>query len=256
MANAKKLNEEQLRDMVKNMALKIMSENKIDLGDPMDQKLNQNDSVGTTSHENELVGSPKNLNAPSQGKLDTEKENDSTEDTMEDQDVEQLNEGDYEDKGDATEVKMNSQDSDKGSDEKAAAAVEVDAAGSTHSGASTKGQKKANFESKKGMNDSSNENGGDDKGTDSTEVDMNTEDKDVDEGTKTYVEAGTELKKGASTGQKDAKWSEDAKNEKADEPIAKGIQLPEGFDKMKFTQTELQNFINEEAKKVAKTLLK
>jgi len=186
MSKPMKLNEEQFRAKVKEIALRLMSENTTDLGDPMDQKMNQKDSVGTTSHDNKLVGSPDNLNSPSQDKLDTEKENDATEDAMDSQDVEKLNEGDdYEDKGDATDVKMNSQDSDGGSDKKAAAAVEVDASSSAHSGASTKGQKKANFDSKKGMNDKTNENGGDDKGTDAPDVDMNTQDKEVDEGTKT-----------------------------------------------------------------------
>lgn len=79
---------------------------------------------------------------------------------------------------------------------------------------------------------------------------MNSMDKEVDEGTKTFVEAGSE----DSTGQKDAKFSEEAKNEKADEPIATAIQLPENFGKEPMSSSELMKMINEEAARVSKLL--
>ena len=75
-------------------------------------------------------------------------------------------------------------------------------------------------------------------------------DKESDEGTKTYVEAGSE----DSTGQKDAKWSEEAKNEDGDEPIATAIQLPESFGKESMTGSDLMKMINEEAKRISKLL--
>ena len=242
---SKKLTEKEFRTIVRG----IIKESVEDLGDSMDQDLNQQDGVNTTSHPNIGLGAPKKANKPSQSPTDTKKENDA--DAPETPEPEQLKEAkDVENKGEATDVKMNSQDSVKGSDEKAAAAVEVEAAGGSHSGDSTKGMSKSKFDSKKGMNDSANENGGDDKGTDATEADMNQMDKENDEGTKTYVEAGT----ADSTGQKDAKWSEEAKNEKADTPIADAIQLPEGFGKDPISGSDLMKLINEEAERLSKLL--
>jgi hypothetical protein len=76
---------------------------------------------------------------------------------------------------------------------------------------------------------------------------MNSMDETKDEGAKTYVEAGSK----DSTGQPDAKFSEEAKNEKeTKEKIAKAIQLPESFK----NKQEMLKFINEEAKKIAKML--
>lgn len=242
------LNEQGVRELVRQMIQEAAQE----LGDALDQPLNQMDKVNTSDHPNELIGAPEELNKPSQEKLDTDSEADKHKNNPE---VEQLNEGDdYEDAGDPTEVKMNSQDSDQGSDGGAAAAVEVETSGK-HSGASTKGQAKAKFDSKKGMNDGSNENGGDDKGEPHFDVDMNAMDGEGDdEGAKTFVEPGSEMSKGASKGQKDAKWSEDAKNET--DPygrIADAIQLDELNDKQ-VSQKELQQFINEAAKKIQKLL--
>jgi len=238
----KKLNEKQFREVVRN----IIKESVKDLGDSMNQDLNTMDSVNTTDHPNTLIGAPENTNDPSQSPVDTKKENDK--DAPETPKTEQLKEskGDVENAGEVTDVDMNSQDSELG-DHKDGAVVEVEAGGGTHSGESTKGMAKAKEETKSGMNDSSNENGGDDKGAEATETKMNAMDKEVDEGTKTYVEAGSE----DSTGQKDAKWSKEAKNEKADEPIATAIQLPEGFGKKAISSSELLKFINEEADKLS-----
>ena len=143
------------------------------------------------------------------------------------------------------EVKMNPFDGD-GTSGKSASVVKVDASSSESNSASAKGKKKANFETKTGPNDKKNELGGKDKGELSFNVDMEENDKeDKDTVPKAFVEAGA----GSATGQKKPKISTEAKNEKDMEPIAKGIQLPEGFNKMKFTKTQLQEFIVKEAKK-------
>jgi len=246
-AKKTELNEKGVRELIRNMIQEAVKE----IGDVMDQPLNQMDNVHTSEHPNELIGAPEEPNKPSQKPMDTEKEADKHKNNPE---VEQLNEGnDYTEEGDAIDVKMNSQESDGGYD--AAAAVEVEASGSKHGGSSTKGQAKANFESKKGMNDDSNENGGDDKGEPHFDVDMNTMDGEGDdEGAKTRVEAGSEMSKGASKGQKDAKFHEDAKEEK--DPygrIADAIQLDELKDKQ-IGEKELQKFISEAARRVQKLL--
>ena len=240
---AKQLNEEQFRKLVREIIKESVAK---DLGDSMDQDLNQNDGVNTEDHPNELIGAPENANDPSQSPVDTKSENDK--DAPETPKAEQLAEGDEIDAGDATEVDMNSQEG--GSKVESKAAVEVTAGSGTHSGDLTKGMAKSSVDTKSGMNDSDNENGGDDKGVDATEAEMNQMDKESDEGTKTYVEAGSE----DSTGQKDAKWSEEAKNEDGDEPIATAIQLPESFGKESMTGSDLMKMINEEAKRISKLL--
>jgi len=147
-----------------------------------------------------------------------------------------------------TEVKMNQNDKDGGSDAKVAAAVEVEAASSTKKGDSVEGMHNANFESKdKGPSTDASTPFEEKEG----EVKMDKMDKVIDDGTKTFVAPGAEMSKGASTGQHKANWSETAKNEKEKaEAIAKGIQLPETFKNKK----ELLNFINEQAKKVSGVL--
>ena len=145
---------------------------------------------------------------------------------------------------------MNQNDKEGGSDEKIAAAVEVEAAGSTKKGDSVEGMHNANFESKdKGPSTDSSKPFEEKK----EKVEMNEMDKEGDqkEGAKTFVQPGTEMSKGASTGQHKANFSEEAKNEKDKvEAIAKGIQLPEKFENKK----ALLKFINEEAAKIAKLL--
>ena len=65
-------------------------------------------------------------------------------------------------------------------------------------------------------------------------VEMNTMDKDGEEGAKTFVSAGSDMSKGHSKGQAKANYSEEAKNEKETaEAIAKAIQLPERFENQK-----------------------
>jgi hypothetical protein len=247
---AEKINEAEFRKLVR----RIIKENVKDLGDALEQDLNQHDDVATSEHENELLGAPENTNDPSQSPMDTKEDNEKH--APKTPKPEQLKEAkDVENAGDAIDVKMNSQESDHGHDEEIAAAVEVEAANGTHSGEFTKGMSKSNFDSKSGMNDSTNENGGDDKGVDATEAEMNQMDKEIDEGTKTFVEAGAEMKNaGASTGQADAKFSEEAKNEKADEPIATAIQLPENFSEKSWTKSDLMSLIKEEATRVSKLL--
>jgi len=147
-----------------------------------------------------------------------------------------------------TEVKMNQNDKEGGSDEKVAAAVEVEAASSTKKGDSVEGMHNANFESKdKGPSIDASKPFEEKK----EKVEMNSMDEAKDEGAKTFVEPGTEMSKGASTGQHKPKFSETAKNEKDKvEAIAKGIQLPEKFENKK----ALLKFINEEAAKLAKLI--
>lgn len=129
-------------------------------------------------------------------------------------------------------VDMNSKDTNA----KAAsdALVSVKATSATHKGESTKGMHKADFTSK------------DSKKID-IDVEMDQNDKEIDDNApKVFVDAGAAGK----DGQKKPKIYDKAQNEKDKEPIAKGIQLPEGFEKQKYTQKELFNFIISEAKKL------
>ena len=141
---------------------------------------------------------------------------------------------------DASSVKMNQNDKDGGSDEKAATAVEVKA-----SGKSEKGQAKANFTSK---TDSPSK----DSSTpfkEKSDKKMNSNDGNIDDNVpKTYIETGE--KKGGSdvtSGQHKANVKEKAPDSKDEKPITDWIQLKE-----KYTQKELFNFILNEAKKLAK----
>lgn len=147
-----------------------------------------------------------------------------------------------------TEVEMNQNDKEGGSDEKVAAAVSVEAKDSTKKGDSIEGMHNADFESKEANPSIDSSKPFEDK---KEKVEMNSMDKTVDEGAKTFVQPGAEMSKGASTGQHKANFSEEAKNEKEKvEVIAKAIQLPETFKNKK----ELLNFINEEAKKLSKLI--
>ncbi len=149
---------------------------------------------------------------------------------------------------DQKKVNMAEKDSEIGYDKKPKLQTQVSAAGASHNGPSTKGMKKAEFETKDGLNDK-NLNGGKEKGDLHFDVEMDQNDKDIDDaGVKTYVTAGAEMK----GGQKASKSSEKAPEVKDKEPIAKGIQLPEGFENKKYTQKELKEFIYSEAKKLIK----
>lgn len=139
---------------------------------------------------------------------------------------------------DTTDVKMNQAPSKGGSDEKAAAAVGVEAGAKGENG-----QAKPKFESKEKQPSTEASTPFEEK----KEPEMNEMDNKGEEGTKTYVEAGAK----GSDGQPAAKFSEEAKNEKEKvAKIADAIQLPETFKNKK----EMLDFISEQAKKVAKLL--
>jgi len=130
------------------------------------------------------------------------------------------------------ETKMNS--NDKNAKASSEHLVSVDAKSATHSKDDIKGMHKSDFDSK-----TSNEN--------DIDVDMDQNDKNIDDNVpKTYVTAG----KSPKDGQKTPKVFDKAQNEKDVEPIAKGIQLPEGFENKKYTQKELFSFVISEAKKL------
>jgi len=236
------VNMTQLKEFIAKEAVKLLSEDKEiqALGDPIkDIKLNQQDAVGT-SGAGAMVktdGSKKTV-APAKDKnIDTE--------------------------GGTDKVKMNQQDKDQGHDEEIAAAVKVDAASSEKNGPSTKGQKNGDFESKK---DNPKAATGAPFTDQKKDVDMKAMDKTNEgEGAKTAVTPGGEKtsKEVHTTGQDGAKTHNSAAdlNEKEpNEPIAKGIELPQGLNesikvpKRFENKKEMINFIQEEAKKVAKLI--
>lgn len=144
----------------------------------------------------------------------------------------------------ASEVKMNQNDKEGGSDEKIAAAVSVEAAGSTKKGDFVEGMHNANFESKDKNPSVEASKPFEEK---KENVEMNSMDKDTKDGAKTFVEPGSK----DATGQAKANFSEAAKNEKEKaEAIAKAIQLPESFK----NKNEMLQFIKEEASKISKLL--
>lgn len=142
------------------------------------------------------------------------------------------------------DVDLNQQPSKQGSDEKAATAVGVKAGAEKGGKGVTAGQHKANFESKSdGPKDSVS-----DPFTKKASQEMNANDKVVDEGTKTYIEAGSE--KGGTdvtAGQHNTTWKESAPKSDNDKRIASGIQLKETY-----TKKELAEFVLTEAKKLAR----
>jgi|TARA_R110000851_G_scaffold85152_3_gene185318 hypothetical protein len=149
---------------------------------------------------------------------------------------------------DATKVVMNTMDKEQGSDGSVSAAVKVEAGGEIKSKQSaTAGMKDKNATSKtnqpaKDLGAPFNEDG---------ETEMNSMDKEVDEGTKTYVETGSEGAGSQATtvGQKKAVAKESAPESttKETEPrISDAIQMPEG----KLNKKELINFAINEAKKI------
>jgi len=222
---------EDLKKIIKEEASKILKEeaDKItDAGDTMDVDMNQMDRVDNSD------GSAYTKSTGA-GQFEKKKANMSNEEVP-------------------TDVKMNQKDNDQGHDEKIAAAVKVDAAGSTKKGTADnphiEGMKNSKFDSKKGNQSTKASTPFEDR---NDNVDMNAEDREMDEGTKTYVEAGGDVKGGEkhTTGQKSAVVKEKAPEK--DDPygrIAKGITLPEGWKNKK----EFLDFINEEAKKASKLL--
>ena len=224
------ISQKELKRLIKEEASKIIKEEAdkiIDAGDTIDVNMNQMDRVDNSD------GSAYTKN--SDGQFEKKKAN------MENSEI-------------PTDVKMNQNDNDQGHDEKIASAVKVDAANSTKKGTSDnphiEGMKNGNFESKKGNQSTKSSTPYNDR---EDNVDMNAEDREMDEGAKTYVEAGGDVKGGEkhTTGQKKAVVKEKAP-EKEDSygRIAKGIELPEGFKSKK----ELIKFINEEAQKASKLL--
>ena len=148
---------------------------------------------------------------------------------------------------DAKDVKMNAQDKDQGSDEKAATAVEVKAGAKKGGNDANTGQHAANFTSK----DKNPKKEVSAPFEDSAKDEMNTMDKLTDEKTKTYVDAGA--KKGGNdvtAGQHKADVHEKAPVVKDEAPIATGILLKENYKK-----SELKTFILSEAKKLAKKMM-
>jgi hypothetical protein len=154
-----------------------------------------------------------------------------------------------------TEPKMNAQDNDQGSDEDAAVAVKVDAGAKKGGSDHTAGQAKANFTSKKKIQDTSASGPFDDRVSDSHEMEMNKEDKLVDEKAKTYVSAGGA--KGGKThtaGQHKAEVHEripEKEVEEKEDRIAKGIEIDGSNIDLKesYTKDELKSFIMSEAVK-------
>ena len=229
--NKIKISPEDLKRIIKEEATKILKEEAdkiIDAGDTMDVDMNQLDRVDNSD------GSAYTKSTGA-GQFEKKKANMSNEEVP-------------------TDVKMNQNDKDQGHDEKIAAAVKVDAASSTKKGTADnphiEGMKNSNFESKKGNQSTKASTPFEDR---NDNVDMNAEDREMDEGAKTYVEAGGDVKGGEkhTTGQKKAVVKEKAPESKDSyERIAKGIELPEGFKNKK----ELLDFINENAKKASKLL--
>lgn len=227
-----KISPEELKKIIKEEATKILKEEAdkiIDAGDTLDVDMNQLDRVDNSD------GSAY-TKSTSDGQFEKKKANMSNKELP-------------------TDVKMNQNDNDQGHDEKIAAAVKVDAASSTMKGTAEnphiEGMHNSDFESKKGNQSTEASTPYNDR---EGEVKMNSQDGNIDdEGAKTYVEAGGDVTGGEkhTTGQKKAVSKEKAP--KKDDPygrIAKGIELPEGFENKK----ALINFINEEAKKASKLL--
>lgn len=228
--NKTTISSKDLKKLIKEEAVKILKEgnDKItNVGDTLDIKMNQLDRIDNSD------GSAFTKNTD--GKFEKKKANMTNEELP-------------------TDVKMNKKDSNQGHDEKIAAAVKVDAANSTKSGTADnphiEGMKNSSFESKKGNQSVSASAPFEDR---KGEVNMNSEDRVVGDGAKTYVEAGGDItgKEKHTTGQKKAVANEKAPESKeTQERIAKGIELPEGFK----SKRDLMDFINENAKRIYKLL--
>ncbi len=215
--SSKKITKVELQKYIISEAMKMLN-----AGDAMDVDMNQNDKeVGSDGKPGTALVKTKEKGG-FETKSDAPAAADNIDDTQE-----------------ATEVKMNQEANEGGSDEKISAAVSVEAGAKDATG-----QAKPKFESKDETPSTKVSTPFEEK---KEKVDMNAMDKAGEEGAKTYVEAGAESKEG----QPKANFSETAKNEKEKtEAIAKAIQLPESFKNKK----DLMNFINEEAKKISKLL--
>ena len=86
------------------------------------------------------------------------------------------------------------------------------------------------------------------------EKEMNSMDEEGDDTTKTFAKTGGNMSsdQGTNVGMKKADFKEKAENEKAENPIADAIQIPEG---LKFkNRGELLEYCKKEAQKVSKLL--
>ena len=151
---------------------------------------------------------------------------------------------------DATKVKMNANDSKGTAD--VGAQVKVSAGAVKGSDGATAGQATAKME-EKSSSDKSVKAGG--PFVESPSGEMNSMDKEGDDETKTFVEAGSEGvgEQPATVGQKKAEFDEAApKSKETEKKIADAIQMKEG---MKFKgKAEMLKFVNEEAKRIAKLI--
>ena len=201
MGTIKKITSEQLRQFVlaeaKKVKIKLFEEEayKI-LEDPLEQDMNQND--GLEDSDKALVYKAKNKTELKGGKAP---------------------------KVAPTDVKMNQNAKNLGSDPKAATAVSVKAGSEKGGKGPTAGQHSANFESKKDNPKKDVSKPFVEKGKEK----MNTMDSLTDKETKTFVEAGAEKSgKGVTAGQAKAVVKEKAPVVKDEAPIAKGIETEQG----------------------------
>lgn len=221
----KQITKESLAQYIQKEAMRLVNEDKqTALGDPADVVMNKMVAGAKTKPEAKV----KNIG----GKEETKSAKVATEDP--------------------TNVTMNKMDKEAGSDGKVATAVKVKAGGDKSSDQSTNvGMKSANFDSKtsnpsKDSGEPFDENG---------EAKMNSMDKEVDEGTKTFVKAGGEMssKQATNVGMKKPDVHEDAQNEPAPEAIAKAIEMPkEGANFA--NKGELLEFVRRQAQKLADLL--
>lgn len=153
---------------------------------------------------------------------------------------------------DATKVTMNTMDKEQGSDGDIAAAVKVEAGRELKSDQSaTAGQKDKDATSKTDQPDADLGAPFDEKG----EAEMNSMDREIDEGTKTYVEAGSEGvgSQATTVGQKKAVAKEAAPESTVKETkprIADAITMPEG----KMSKKDLIDYAINEARKIKEML--
>lgn len=215
-----------LAQYVKNMAKKLMeAENKITaIEDPTDVKMNKM----VAGADKKPIATTKNVG----GEVETKSAKTTTEDPI--------------------NVKMNQQDKEQGSDGKVAAAVKVEAGSDANSQQSSNvGMKAPDFDSKK--DNPKKETGGpfDKDGV----KEMNSMDKEIDEGTKTYVSAEGNMSSDQATnvGMKKPAVYEKAQNEKAPEAIADAIEMPKEGYQFK-NKKELMEWTRKEAEKIAKLL--
>ena len=234
MAKIQKLTTKQFYEMVRTESLKVknqlIKEEKEaafeKVGDPLEIKLNTNDKLGDSTKA--LVFKDAKSKEEKSSGPKTEKSEPFTEK-----------------EGEALDIKTE-KEGEEGSDKKAASAVEVKAGAEKGGKDSLTGQHKANFTSKSENPKKEVSAPFDEKASDK----MNVMDKESKDKTPlTYVTAGAEEggnKVTAGLHKKDIKTAA-PKSEEKSERIAKGIEIKENYSKK-----DLQEFIMNEAKKLAK----